>query len=417
MAFLSLLDDRARPKGSRDPLGFEVVWTQFGRRVVGNLTTITNHWRNFAVGLLGFHWCHLLCQDKHPEDRVREVQAHFIRFEQLAGYLRYLAETQGLGKYPEVMGINRVRKRIGEAPRQIPIDIGPEGQILSDQISYGIWGLYTTAMRESGLLLADEYRTPSEVGERLAAKVAESLDITWFGEYMSGKKRNVRLADLEVMAESFHEALSAKEVRKELINTLLRGPEGDGCCQRSLYAVVSGWKKDDIVIKSGDYGEWIGRVLAAEGIDPALRRRLEDIQQIERLLVTANCLFSYCRRKDGEPLDAVAAEVAQAYDFSWIPEGPDLTNVHYSEHLSSFRDALRRKEITAALVTLLALNKEVMDGRDGAAWVESKPDGRLRVRVKREITELPEAEDLRTRWDYNYFLASYARIAELGRAR
>ena len=31
MAFLSLLDERLKPKGSRDPLGFEQVWTKFGR--------------------------------------------------------------------------------------------------------------------------------------------------------------------------------------------------------------------------------------------------------------------------------------------------------------------------------------------------------------------------------------------------
>ena len=38
MAFLSLLDERAKPKGSRDPLGFELVWSHFGRMVIGNLT-------------------------------------------------------------------------------------------------------------------------------------------------------------------------------------------------------------------------------------------------------------------------------------------------------------------------------------------------------------------------------------------
>ena len=56
MPFITLLDDRARPEGSRDPLGFELVWSYFGRKVVGNLTTITSSIENFAVALLGFHW-------------------------------------------------------------------------------------------------------------------------------------------------------------------------------------------------------------------------------------------------------------------------------------------------------------------------------------------------------------------------
>lgn len=417
MAFISLLDDRVRPKGSRDPLGFEVVWTEFGRRVVGNLTTITSHWRNFAVGLLGLHWCHLMCRDVHPDNRLEEIRAHFIRFEQLAGYLRYLAEKEGLGEYPEIMGINRVRKRIGEAPAHLPIGAGFDSQILSDQASYGIWGLYTSALRESGLLLQDQYRTPSKNGEELAKQMAGELDMAWFRDYMSGKKNRVRLADLESRAQSFHGALSRKSVRDQLIHALLRGPEGHGCCQRALYDVVRDWKKSEIAIKNNNYGEWIGRVLATRGIAPELQRSLKDIQEIERLLVTANCMFGYCRRKDGVPLKDVAKEIGRAYDFSWISEGPDLTKVHYAEELSEYRDALRRKDVTSALLTLLTLNKKVMKARDGAAWVEEKPDGRLRVRVKKELVELPEPDNLKKRWDYNYFLNSYARIAELGRSK
>ena len=35
ISVLFLIVERARPKGSRDPLGFEMVWIHFGRRVVG----------------------------------------------------------------------------------------------------------------------------------------------------------------------------------------------------------------------------------------------------------------------------------------------------------------------------------------------------------------------------------------------
>jgi hypothetical protein len=414
MAFLSLLDDRARPKGSRDPLGFEVVWTEFGRRVVGNLTTITSHWRNFAVGLLGFHWCEQLCREVHPNERLRKVQEHFIRFEQLAGYLRHLAQQKGLGEYPEIMGINRVRKRIAEQPARLALGTGPDGQILSDQISYGLWGLYTTALRESGLLEADEYRTPTDKGRALAECIAEHLDLSWFRDYMAGARKNVRLDELRAMVAPFHEAMSHRNIRDDLIQTLLRGPEGGGCCQRELYQAVKGWKKSELTFE--EPATWIGRVLATEGVDPGLHKALEDIQQLERILTTANCLFSYCRRKDGDSLQSVANSIRKAYDFTWIPEGPDLINVYYAEELTRFREALRSRRIEAAIRELLLLNKRVMDGRDGVAWVEEKPEGILKVRVKREITDLPEQDKLKNHWDYNYFLASYARIAELGRA-
>jgi hypothetical protein len=60
MAFLSLLDERTKPKGFRDPLGFELVWSYFGRKVIGNLITISPSMDNFVVALLGFYLANLL---------------------------------------------------------------------------------------------------------------------------------------------------------------------------------------------------------------------------------------------------------------------------------------------------------------------------------------------------------------------
>jgi len=263
--------------------------------------------------------------------------------------------------------------------------------------------------------MGDEYRTPTDRGEYIAARIAQNLDLSWFRDYMSGKKNQVQLVELEEIAKDFHTAFDRKELRDELIHILLRGPDGDASCQRSLYEAVKGWKMNELAFD--DPGAWIGRVLATSGIAPELRKALEDIQQLERLLVTANCLFSYCRRKDGESLGVVSINIARDYHFGWIPEGPDLTGVYYAEELTRFREALRNKDVETAVRTLLALNKKVMDGRDGAAWVEEKPEGRLKVRVRKEIAELPGQDLLTSAWDYNYFLASYARIAQQRRAR
>jgi len=46
---LSKQDPRELPKGSRDPLGFEILWTQYGRRIIGNLTTITGSIEEFLT--------------------------------------------------------------------------------------------------------------------------------------------------------------------------------------------------------------------------------------------------------------------------------------------------------------------------------------------------------------------------------
>ena len=43
MAFLSLFDDREEPKGSRAPVGFEMIWIWFGRKFIGNTAFVQTH--------------------------------------------------------------------------------------------------------------------------------------------------------------------------------------------------------------------------------------------------------------------------------------------------------------------------------------------------------------------------------------
>ena len=407
MAFLSLLDDRARPKGSRDPLGFEMVWTYFGRKVVGNLTTITSSWRIFSVALLGFHWCNQLTRDVHPVDRQRVLQQHFLRYEQLAAYLRNNADDN------EIMGITRVRKRLAESRRTISIGTEQQSLILSDQVTYGIWGLYSTALRETGLVRGD-LRELTEPGLEIAHQIEEHLQrankglgVNWYWSFLRGERRAVTVADLGHEGRHFVNAISAPNVRKVLIGALLRG-SGNHPCQLALYETCGALPKS--LLKEAKLGPLVATIgQKTESFE--LREVLEDIARIERLLVTANVLFSYLRRQDGESLAAIASAIDDTYRFDYLPDGPELANVTYGKDIDALRSHLRSGDTLAALRCLLEMNKKIMAGRGGAAWVEESADGRLRVRVKAETARLPRIEELQTRWDYDYFLRSYAQIA------
>jgi hypothetical protein len=411
VAFLSLLDERARPKGSRDPLGFEMVWTHFGRKVVGNLTTITSSWRIFSVGLLGFHWCNQLCRDAHPLDEQRLLQEHFIRYEQLAAYLRSSAGDD------EIMGITRVRRRLNESGKTIRIGTEQQNLILSDQISYGMWGLYSTALRETGLVQGD-FRELTNDGLAIVRLIEESLfrnedghGHNWYWDFLRGDRRAVAVTDLESEGRRFVRAITRPKVKDALIAALLHG-SGKHPCQGALYQACR--DIDNQLLESGKLTEIIAAIRKRTD-SPVLRQTLDDIGQIERLLVTANTLFDYCRRKDGERLADAAAAIDAVYAFGFLPEGPTLAGCPYAADLESLRLHLRRGETQAALRCLLEMNKKIMAGRGGAAWVEEAGDGRLRVRVNAETAHLPPQETLQSRWDYDYFLRSYAHIAAMER--
>lgn len=76
LTVLSLLDDRLRPKGSRDPLAIESIWSAVGRKLVGNLTTVTSRAEHFMVALLACRHAH-----EGKSRSLDEVQARYVRAE------------------------------------------------------------------------------------------------------------------------------------------------------------------------------------------------------------------------------------------------------------------------------------------------------------------------------------------------
>lgn len=105
LTVLSLMDDRSRPKGSRDPLGIEAIWSFMGRKVVGNLTTVTSNLDNFMVALLCCH--HANASSDQPD----QIQTNYLRAEQLAAYLRLAAGNENF------LGITRPRLILKAATR------------------------------------------------------------------------------------------------------------------------------------------------------------------------------------------------------------------------------------------------------------------------------------------------------------
>src|SRR4051794_30905408 len=112
MYFLTDLDPNVDVKGSRDPLGFQPIWTALGRRLVAHLTTVTTSLRGFSVLLLGLEFAERVLEAKSGSDhdaREKERLACFLRFEQLAAYARYVTHET-----TDIRGFRRVKRRLQE---------------------------------------------------------------------------------------------------------------------------------------------------------------------------------------------------------------------------------------------------------------------------------------------------------------
>lgn len=399
MPFLSLLDDRARPKGSRDPLGFELVWTHFGRKVVGNLTTITGSIETFTVALLGFYWAHQLHENANKDTRERLIRDTFLRYEQLAAYLRYQSGSK------EIMGITRVQKNMNSQSDHL--DIGLKAQILSNQASYGMWGLYSSALRDSGLVEGSE-RKPTVEGDNLARTISEDLDAKEVISFLREDSHLTREV-CERLAPQFWLAIRKDEVRRKLTDVLLRGRQNSNASvQEELFSVT------EQLIGQGQLAAGFARNIdqIQSSAPPELKGCLNDIQQVERVLVAANNLFYYLLRHDHSSLTAVVGKIEEMnYQYDHLPETLPH-GMNRREALREINDNLKVGDHRSAVQAVIKLNADVMKARGGAPWVSCENDDTLNVKVKSETASLKSQEDLLNNWDYDYFLGSYLRIAK-----
>ncbi|MCE0760095.1 hypothetical protein LWH94_12880 [Marinobacter sp. G11] len=399
MPFLSLLDDRAKPKGSRDPLGFELVWTHFGRKVVGNLTTITSSVENFTVALLGFYWAHQIHGDADKDSRERLIRETFLRYEQLAAYLRYQSGSK------EIMGITRVHKNMTAQVGSLAISL--KAQILSNQASYGLWGLYSSALKDSGLAEGSD-RKPTAEGMALADTIARDLNANEFIPLFRGDCQLSR-DECERLAPQFWQAIRTETVRQKLTHILLRGRQNQNASvQEDLFSATETLVREGKL--TGDFQQKLNEIQRIAS--PELQKCLDEIQRVERVLVAANNVFYYLLRQDRQSVSSVvkAIESKGKYDYVHLPEtlpqGMTRRNA-----LCEINDNLKAGNHWGAVKAVTKLNADVMKARGGAPWVTCDGDI-LNVKVKSETAVLRSQKALLGDWDYDYFLGSYFRIAK-----
>ena len=404
MPFISLLDDRAKPKGSRDPLGFELVWSYFGRQVVGNLTTITSSLENFAVALLGFHWANELCAGTGKDSLQKVVRETFLRYEQIAAYLRYF------GKSTSIMGVTRVTKRArDEKLVAFDIGMGADEQILSDQSSYGLWGLYSAAMRDTGLIKGSE-RVVTRRGLAIAGMIEQQLDKEAFLRLI--KSPSVHKAEIENLAESYMLALRNPAMCQQLVEALMIGSD-----KHQLQSEL--WSKTNQLFKEGslpkaqtDVLSFYISALTDTELSGSLQQSLQEICEVERVLVALNNIFHYSRLKDATELHEVTQQLdEQNYSYAHLPDRLPDKDFPHKTAIQLVLTALKDGDYHNAMQELFKLNADVMKQRSGAPWIELEGSEKLRVRVKNEKATLLKPDKLKQRWDYDYFLGSYLAMA------
>lgn len=417
--FLTDIDPNAKTKGSRDPLGTLGMWTGFGRRVVGNLTTQTTSLDDFRVLVIG---CWL-------EDQVRGQVAFegdaFLAWEQLCAYTRLdvLQETAGF------RGVNKARRNLGRDR----IDVSAErvDQLLTSQRVYGIWGLYRAAAWRCGLVFPEGPLVRHETLQVVHDVYLPLLEVAWG----PGARELVR------WVRSGHELRLRRDRDKlEAIAGCISGPLREAEADLYRDSLVHGGRENPALaaVQQELASALLSRVpadqrpsrqdvlaIAADARSPELREALEDIVACEAVLAPAAMCFSFLSQQDRTATDEVADRLAEHYaDAPTLLERRWLDRLHaisaQRRHLVTtvrdehghgddrwlaIADALHRKDFRAAVPLLIDQNTAVSRDRGASTgWVATGPNGLLQVHLADTSTRLRAPDEVGELWWNPYFL-------------
>jgi hypothetical protein len=426
LPFLTEIDSRAAVKGSRDPLGFVPVWSRFGRRVVGNLTTVSNSVRGFTTLLLGYYFAELT-QERFSKEAGSTLEL-FLKFEQLAAYSRYHAAGDR-----DFRGMERVIVNLAQTSK-VKLGVTSDLQILSNQKIYGLWGLFSVPAKNSGLLQEDGRLTPAartHVEKVLLPALAKGVpDIGVICALLKQPSATLHLAGShEQLAAALAHVLRPKLTTQERAfyqAHLLQATVKDGTAgkQQQLAELLTQDGADDFDM------EHLQRciVLAARRRWTPLEEDLTAISVIEPLLIACEQLFALLCASDRAEFDTVIGDLGAAWggglrflDLDELERQRNTIQDGYNEEklatrLLAVARALNAGDFGSAARQLLEQNADIMSYRHGAPpWVRLER-GRLKVTFLEETTPLWDAKDLQLGWRNTYFLNSLKRVAQTVRA-
>ena len=413
--FLTLLDPRAKIKGSRDPLGLQILWTKLGRQVVYNLTTVTTSLRGFTVLLLGLYLAERAITERQiPSNRLVEL---FIKFEQLAAYSRVVAQPARDSDYAEdeIRGIQRVKKNLLE--KRVWISADSRSQILANQKTYGLWGLYMVAARNSQFIESESSRLTPETRTFVMAEYDNQKRLTKYDceqiigllckdQWFEPTGRDAKLARKLAALFGVVTPVEKNFYKKHLLEC------GHADLQAALWQGMHEVTRVEESFSMNDL-QALRKYAQTQGY-AELARRLEQIQIAESVFGPAAYMFNFMLARDGQTIEKIANEIKRTWGtkvrnidptaFATVVEMlNEQADLGMRTRLAQLATSLAQGNYRQSLELLSIQNQAVMQARGGSAWVTLKGQT-ISVGFKENTGALPARDELSLLWTNTYFL-------------
>lgn len=380
MYFLSELDPDHKIKGSRDPLGFQTIWSGMGRKIIPNLSTVSSNLNDFRILCLAmYYW--------KSRNYKEGFIPFFLRLEQAFAYVRWSRGDKSFN------GTDKVGHIMTSGENLMLHLSATQHQILSDQRVYGIYGKYISPSRSMRLFEVSDFIPAME-----EALVESGIlkEVENFCCSLEKEDREVCLNDLSFL-EVFYQNLP--EMEREFYQQHILVHEEPAHPQNVLFHLLKA--HPEIVEETNRefrLHPLIGQLKAAPECTEKLAGLLEQISRMDQVLYTLNAIFKLILAKPRQRLQKVLEEPVWEHfpdlDFSFGPgtEIDKLSNLCKQTSEEIVKGLIRR-------------NAEISRRKRGAPWVEL--DGEEICVANDEYGKRIEEFKPMENYEFTYFLSNY----------
>jgi len=342
MYFLSALDPDYRIKGSRDPLGFQSLWSSAGHKAVMHLSTVSSNLRDFMILCYGIYFY----GDRDPKGFIR----FFLKFEQLFAYARRIQNHE-----TSFNGVDFINKKLFENEFYISL----RDTILSNQRAYGIYGKYIRPLRDMGITDDQNFQVVMEA----------TLSKTDRTEFLKIINPLFELSDSRVKVNR-EQLIPIASMLKTLTNDerhlyreyILKVPLTVHP-QNNLYEVIS--HNPEIAKATFQLHQIIQSILSSEKIDESLKFALVNIDNTDRVLHPLNIVFTHLLSKSVWLTDEISNEQL----FTRLPG--KINYEFHDETMIKLNDLLGLQTLDL-IREIIKRNEEVSRSRGNKAWIENE---------------------------------------------
>jgi hypothetical protein len=377
MYALTAIDPDFKPKGSRDPLGFQPIWAEVGRKLIKDLSTVSGNLNDFKILCFAKYFFHQIKQQK--EERL--FLPFFLKVEQAFAYARRKFNNES-----SFNGNNFISKQVGNDSYTLSNE--QRDCILSNQRTYGIYGKYIRPSKDMKLFEQEDFESTFQSGF-----IPEVIDI--FERIYSKSKLIIHPDKLYPLAK----LLSKRTVEEQQFfrRNILLG-NNPTHLQLKFYAFLKEhqeWNK----ISPFNLIDYINGIIYAIE-DDDLKSQLIEIRNTELILAPLSYRFNYLLSESLWSSATILNDLVMMQKLDSLP---------YSFQADVMNELNQMRNLVGIPLTNALINRNAMVSkrRNGSPWIEQQNLNYVVYygETNRGIMEMPE-----NYWENSYFIQSYIRL-------